>query len=185
MKIVSVLLCGAAIVCASIAAAGSWVALPAGASTELARRLGHARWIPVGAKSAARVVYVFTDPNCPYCNDLWKAMKSVQASDVQIRYVLVAVIDESSRGKDGTILESRNPVATFEKNERDFAAGGVAPEAQLQSTTTVAIAANERLMQALHIVGTPGLVYLDEHKELRVFSGTPDTPQLRLMVGRR
>jgi hypothetical protein len=40
-------------------------------------------------------------------------------------------------------------------------------------------------MQALHIYGTPGLVYLDEHNEVKVFVGMPDPGQLRMIVGKR
>ena len=40
-------------------------------------------------------------------------------------------------------------------------------------------------MQGLHIYGTPGLVYLDEHQRLRVFAGMPDPTQLRSILGKR
>lgn len=28
-------------------------------------------WIADGSGKAPRIVYVLTDPNCPYCNKLW------------------------------------------------------------------------------------------------------------------
>ena len=65
----------------------------------LMQRLDRATWIAAGAKSTERVVYVFTDADCPYCNDLWKAMQTARAPDVQIRYLLVAV---SAGGPSGT-----------------------------------------------------------------------------------
>jgi thiol:disulfide interchange protein DsbG len=131
------------------------------------------------------VVYIFTDPNCPYCNDLWKAMQTATAPDVQIRYLLVAVIDAESRGKDAAILESPNPAATLDRNERAFDKGGIVAKSAIRSTTNAIIATNEALMQQLHIYGTPGLVYLDEHKRLRVFAGMPDPTQLRSILGRK
>src|SRR5579872_1250710 len=170
---------------ATVCMAGNWVSVPAGTSAELARRLEHARWIPAGAKQSARVVYVFTDPNCPYCNDLWKSMKSARDPAVQIRYLLVAVIDDSSRGKDGSILESQDPAAALDKHERDFANGGITPKPALQPATGQAIRSNEELMGALQIVGTPGLVYFDEHKQMKAFSGMPDAQQLHEIVGGR
>jgi thiol:disulfide interchange protein DsbG len=171
--------------CVSVGIAGNSATVPAGSSAGLMQRLDRAHWIAAGAKSPARVVYVFSDPNCPYCNDLWKALRSARAPDVQIRYLLVAVIDAESRGKDGAILESKDPAASLERHERDYARGGIAPKAMLQPQTQETISVNEQLMTALNIYGTPGLVYLDERNEVAVFSGMPDPAQLRMIVGKR
>src|SRR5262245_6916863 len=100
--------------------AGNWLASPAGSATGLLQRLDRAHWISDGAKSPGRVVYVFTDPDCPFCNELWKAMRVVRAPDVQIRYLLVAVISPESRGKDAAILESSDPAAALNAAERNF-----------------------------------------------------------------
>jgi thiol:disulfide interchange protein DsbG len=167
------------------AAAGTWVAAPAKESSGVVQQLNLAKWIAVGAKSPDRVVYIFTDPNCPYCNDLWKALQTATAPDVQIRYLLVAVIDAESRGKDAAILESANPAATFGQHERAFDKGGIAPKSAWLPATNATIAANEALMQELHIYGTPGLVYRDERQGLRVFAGMPDPAQLRSILGKR
>ena len=169
----------------TVSVAGNWLPTPQGSPIGLMQRLDRAHWIGSGAKSAARVVYVFLDPNCPYCNDLWKAMKTARAPEVQIRYLLVAVIDAESRGKDATILEAADPAAALEKSERNFDRGGVAPQATVQPATAETISVNEALMQALHLYGTPGLVYLDQHDEVKVFGGMPDPQQLRAIVGKR
>src|ERR1700755_2641361 len=102
---------------ASLSVAGAWVPAPQGSAVGLMQRLDRAKWIGTGAKSTERVVYVFTDPDCPFCNDLWKAMQKARAPDVQIRYLLVAVIDADSKGKDAAILEAKDPVAALEKSE--------------------------------------------------------------------
>lgn len=169
----------------NIGAAGNWAPTPGGSPVGLMQRLDRAKWIATGSKSAARVVYVFTDPDCPFCNDLWKALKTARASDVQIRYLLVAVIDADSRGKDAAILESPDPAATLEKHERDYGHGGIPPKAVVQPQTAETISVNEALMGALQIYGTPGLVYLDEHGQVKVFAGMPDPAQLQTIVGKR
>jgi thiol:disulfide interchange protein DsbG len=183
-KLVAISLCLVAL-CANICAAGNWMAAPAGSPVGLMQRLDRADWIASGAKSSARVVYVFTDPNCPFCNDLWRAMQSARAPEVQIRYLLVAVISADSRGKDAAILESADRAAALERSERSFASGGIAPKQTWRPATTETISVNEALMQALHIYGTPGLVYLDERAEVKVFAGMPDPEQLRAIVGKR
>ncbi len=174
-----------ATLCGNPGMAGNWVSPPAGSPVGLMERLDRAHWIAAGAKSSSRVVYVFTDPNCPFCNDLWTAMKTVRAPDVQIRYLLVAVISPDSRGKAGAILESPNPAAALEEHERHFSGGGIAAKSTIQPTSGEVVSVNEALMQSLRIFGTPGLVYLDANKEVKVFAGMPDASQLRMIVGRR
>lgn len=169
----------------NISEAGNWAPTPAGSPVGLMQRLDRAKWIASGSKSAERVVYVFTDPECPFCNDLWKALRTARAPDVQIRYLLVAVIDADSRGKDAAILESKDPAATLEKQEHAYDHGGIPPKPAVQPQTSEAISANEALMAALQIYGTPGLVFLDEHNQLKVFAGMPDAAQLRSIVGKR
>ena len=169
----------------NIGIAGNWTAPPAGSPVGLMQRLDRATWIAAGSKSADRVVYVFTDPDCPFCNDLWKAMQKARAPDVQIRYLLVAVIDADSKGKDAAILEAKDPVAALEKSERNFDHGGIAPKSPALPGTSETISFNGDLMGALHIFGTPGLVYQDEHGQVKVFAGMPDDGQLRTIVGKR
>jgi thiol:disulfide interchange protein DsbG len=185
MRNLLVLLLCLTTLCANIAAAGTWVTSSTASSPGLMQRLDRAHWIGSGAKSQARVVYVFTDPNCPYCNDLWKAMQAMRAPEVQVRYLLVAVIDADSRGKDAAILESSDPAAAFDESERKFASGGIAPKSMSQAATSATISTNEALMSDLKIYGTPGLVYLDEHRELKVFAGMPNPEQLRMILGNR
>jgi len=169
---------------APVCIAGNWLAAPGDSATELLQRLNHAHWISEGAKSPGRVVYVFTDPNCPFCNDLWKAMRRAGAPNVQIRYLLVAVISADSRGKDAAILESPDPASALDRNERNFEQGGVAPKANWAPATAEVISTNEALMAALHIYGTPGLVSVNEQNEVKVFAGMPDPEQLRTILGK-
>jgi thiol:disulfide interchange protein DsbG len=173
------------LLCTDLCNAGAWVKPSAESLQRLTQNLEQAKWIAAGSKSPTRVVYVFTDPNCPYCHDLWQAMQTARAPDVQIRYLLVAVINEESRGKDAAILESKDPLASFEKNERTFAADGIAAKPTWLPATNEAIARDEALMAELHILGTPGLVYWDEQHKPRIFAGMPSPEQLRVMVGKR
>ncbi|MGH8210092.1 MAG: thiol:disulfide interchange protein DsbG [Steroidobacteraceae bacterium] len=156
-----------------------------GLSIGVMQRLDRARWISAGAKSRARVVYVFSDPECPYCNELWKKLQSVRAPEVQIRYLMVAVIDADSVGKAAAILESKDPAMALARHERHYADGGIAPLAIIQPATRATLAVNGDLMGALGIHGTPGLVYLNDRNEVAVFPGMPNPAQLKQIVGPR
>ena len=185
MRLSRALVLGLLALLANISIAGTWIAPPAGSPVGLMQRLDRAKWIATGAKSSERVVYVFTDADCPYCNDLWKAMQTARAADVQIRYLMVAVIDADSKGKAPEILESKDPAPTLDQAERNYDHGGIAPKATIQNATSETISFNGDLMGALHIFGTPGLIYLDEHNQVKVFAGMPDSTQLRAIVGPR
>jgi len=168
---------------AAIGMAGNWIPPPLDANANLMQRLAGAHWIGGGAKSSDRMVYVFTDPNCPYCNDLWTALQREPSRDVQIRYLLVAVIDADSHAKDAAILESADPMQALGDHERRFAQGGISPKPKSRSETNEILSANEGLMSKLHIYATPGLVYLDARKEMKVFVGMPSQKQLHMILG--
>jgi len=170
--------------CSGVCAAGSWIAPPDGSPAEMMQHLDRAHWIASGRSSSTRVVYIFTDPNCPFCHDLWKALRTNRAPEVQIRYLLVAVINADSRGKSAAILESDDPAHALEMHERKFDSGGIASKRGSSSATNETLGMNQALMQSLHIYGTPGLVYLDEHGAVKVFAGMPDPEQLRRIVGK-
>lgn len=54
------------------------------------KQLGASHWIQDGKKDAPRTVYVFTDPNCPYCNKFWSdARPWVDSGKVVLRHVMV------------------------------------------------------------------------------------------------
>jgi thiol:disulfide interchange protein DsbG len=185
MKVIRGIAAGLLALVANVSLAGAWIAPPAGSPVGLMQRMDRAKWISAGAKSAERVVYVFTDPDCPYCNDLWKAFQKARAPDVQIRYLLVAVIDADSKGKAAAILEAKDPAAALEKSERNYEHGGIAPKTMISAQTNETISFNGDLMGALRIPGTPGLVYMDEHNQVKVFAGMPDEKQLGSIVGKR
>ncbi|UGA40271.1 thiol:disulfide interchange protein DsbG [Chromobacterium haemolyticum] len=67
-------------------------------SAALWRQLETSHWIADGKTGAQRVIYTFTDPNCPYCRQLWRdARPWVQAGKVQIRHILVGLLAETAR----------------------------------------------------------------------------------------
>ena len=67
---------------------------------ELWDDLESARWIADGKPEAPRIAYVFTDPNCPYCNQLWRETRPlVQAGQLQLRHILVGMLRPAVRAR--------------------------------------------------------------------------------------
>jgi thiol:disulfide interchange protein DsbG len=151
-------------------------------------RLGQAHWLKDGRDDAARTVYVFTDPNCPYCTKLWSdARPWVDGGRVQLRHIVVGVLTPSSPGKAAALLGDKAPAAALDAYERAHAFtvatriasghphalddAGLQPLAVIPPALAAELAANESLMTSLGIQGTPGVVWLDDRGVLHAQSG--------------
>lgn len=147
-------------------------------------RLEQSHWVADGNPDADRILYLFTDPNCPYCHELWQQTRSVVASGkVQLRHVLVGILKPSSPGKAAAILGSDNPSEMLTRNEQSFESGGVESVPDISATTQKKLTANRRLMRGLNVYGTPAVFYRDASGEVRSARGVPSENRLRAMLG--
>lgn len=161
-------------------AAGAW------------KQLEAAHWIQDGKADAPRTVYVFTDPNCPYCNKFWSdARPWVDSGKVVLRHVIVGMLTPTSPGKAAALLSDRNPSAALAAYERANASSnkenmqggrprpladdGLKPLASIPSAVQAQLAVNERLMASLGLEATPAMVWRDASGAIQVRTGAPDT----------
>lgn len=85
-------------------------------------KLEAATWVRDGNPNAPRVIYTFTDPNCPYCNRFWLAARPwIESGKVQLRHVMVGVIRQDSPAKAAAILQAKSPEDALMENERKHA----------------------------------------------------------------
>ncbi len=136
-------------------------------------KLERATWIVDGATKPKRVVYVFDDPNCPYCNALWRASRPYLDKGVQVRHVMVAILGPTSPGKAAAILAADNPAEALARHERDYAKGGIPPLAKISERTRAKIEANNALMRELGVAATPAIFYRDSSGRVRSLLGMP------------
>ncbi|MES1936755.1 disulfide isomerase/thiol-disulfide oxidase [Salinisphaera hydrothermalis C27AD] len=149
-------------------------------------QLKAATWIADGADDAPRTIYVFTDPNCPYCHRFFeKARPWVKAGKVQLRTILVGVLKPSSPGKAAAILAAKDPVAAFRRHEAHYRTGGIKPLANIPSKLADELSANDALMTALAIRGTPGIVTRDDQGHIHIHQGMPQGDALTDILGPR
>ncbi len=154
-------------------------------------RLEHSRWLADGKQNAPRTVYVFTDPNCPFCNKLWSdARPWVDSGKVQLRHVMVGILTPTSAGKAAALLNEKDPstaLATYERNHvaqtssglasgrpRPLDDSGLKPLASIPAAIQSQLEGNEKLMMALGLEATPAMVWRDETGTLRIMQGVPD-----------
>lgn len=150
------------------------------------KQLEGSTWIADGAKNAPRIIYTFTDPNCPYCNKLWSdARPWVTAGKVQLRHVMVGILGPTSPGKAAALLSAKDPQAALTQHEQQHRSGGVKPLDQTPPTVRAQLDANQALMQQLGFSATPTTLYKDADGNLKTLQGAPSAEMLSRILGPR
>jgi len=143
--------------------------------------LPKATWIAEG--KGQRIVYIFIDPNCPSCALLYRNLRTlIEPQDLQIRWVLVAVVGPTSLGKAGAILQAKDPLAALRINEEQYRgdaySGGI--EEDFPTTETEQkIRANERLLTRLDIPVVPTMLFEDRNWRTVIIQGALSPLALR------
>lgn len=139
---------------------------------EVWKSLEKSSWIQDGNSKAPQVVYVFADPNCPYCHTFWKkARPAVDAGKLQLRHIMVGVIRPKSKGQAAALLSSKNPEQVF----KDFnQSGGKKPITGLKNippALSAKLDQNAMLMEKYGFFATPGMVWKDSHGNFKSHQG--------------
>lgn len=143
-----------------------------------------AGWVADGDPDAERIIYVFTDANCPFCNELWTSARPwVEAGKVQLRHVMVGMIRADSAAKAAAILEADDPEAALAFNEVNHAKGGIEPLETISEKSKALLDSNVELMRQLGFGGTPGFVARGEDGKLSFQSGVPRGSALEDLFG--
>ena len=160
-------------------------------STGLWKQIESSHWIADGEPKAPRTVYVFTDPNCPYCNKFWTdARPWVESGKVVLRHVMVGILTPTSSAKAGALLAAKNPSAALAAYERSHSAentktlasgrprplddDGLKPLASIPAAIQAQLDANEKLMSALGLQATPAIVWRDQAGRVQMRTGAPE-----------
>lgn len=148
------------------------------------KELSGRRWIAVGAAHPRRIVYVFLDPNCPFCRDFWQTAQGFYGKGLQVRYVLVAILGGTSAGKAAAILTAKDPRQALDENERGFRhhSGAIKPLAKIPDALQKEISDNTNLMQHFGLDGTPGIVWKTETGKIKTSNGLPPMEDLEKIL---
>ncbi len=184
---------GNAVVGTRVDASGE--ALDAAALQELAAKpisdqawaqLEEATWVLDGKADAPRVIYTFTDANCPYCHMFWEAARPwVDSGKVQLRHLLVGIIKEDSPAKAAAILGAADQSAALRENELKFDKGGITPAESVPEDVGQTLQDNQLLMLSLGFRGTPGIVVKDDDGMIEKYNGMPRGDALAEVLGPR
>ena len=141
-------------------------------------------WIADGNKDAPRTVYLFSDPNCPYCNMFWEQARPwVKAGKVQLRHIMVGIIREDSPGKSAALLAAKEPEKALADHEKAGKASPLKPLKEIPPAIQAKLDANQALMDELELSATPAIFYLDDKGELQQQQGAPSPDKLVKILG--
>lgn len=138
------------------------------------KSLSKSAYIQDGNVNAPHIIYVFSDPNCPYCHMFWeKARPYVKSGKVQLRHIQVAVIRPESRGQAATLLAAANPAKVFE--EFNVAKGKQKLKEMKPIPANIAqkIKSNEEMMTKYGIYATPAMIWKNSKGQIETASGVP------------
>ncbi len=138
-----------------------------------------------GAAKAPHL-FVFFDPNCIYCNMLWKQTRTaVQAGQLRISWVPVAILKKTSMGRAVAILAAKDPVVAMRKDEAHFdhqTEQGAMPTDAGDPAVRAKVEANTAFFASNNMQGTPTLVYRDQASQVHVIPGLPSAAGLKQIL---
>ncbi|WP_406664191.1 thiol:disulfide interchange protein DsbG [Gallaecimonas sp. GXIMD1310] len=146
--------------------------------------LQSSNYIKDGADSAKRVIYMFSDANCPYCNHVWRdARPWVEAGKVQIRHVMVGILRQSSLTKAAAIMASKDPSKTLHNYEQNREHAQLPDMAKIPDNIRKELSHNYQLMQQMGINATPAIYFKNDDGQVQRINGAPRGAQLEMVFG--
>ncbi|MDR5904354.1 thiol:disulfide interchange protein DsbG [Franzmannia qiaohouensis] len=147
---------------------------------EVWQDLEASHWIADGDPEATRIVYTFTDPNCPFCRQLWQATRPwVDAGEVQLRHVMVGILRSDSPAQAAVLLGSDDPTAALDEHQRQQT--DLAIEAQPRAIEEQ-VYTNNQLFESLGFMATPTTLFQAGDRIERI-EGMPDAERLEQAMG--
>ena len=149
-------------------------------------KMENTAWIADGKADAPRVVYLFSDPNCPYCNMFWQQARPwVESGKVQLRHIMVGIIREDSPGKSAALLAAKDPAQALQAHEKAGKASTLKALDKVPEAVQKKLEANMALMEELGLAATPAIFYQDEQGQLQSQQGAPRPEMLGKILGKR
>lgn len=148
--------------------------------------LSKSHWVADGSDDAEHIIYMFTDPNCPFCHKFWQQARPwIEDGKVQIRHILVGVLTQSSPGKAAAILQADDPAQALNDHENAGPDDGISPLDSIPADIASGLERNVQLMEQLQVQGTPGIFYFDQNGALQIQRGAPLDKDLEQIFGSR
>lgn len=149
-------------------------------------QLDKASYVVEGAKTPKSTIYVFVDPNCPYCHFLWQALQPYEAAGLQVNWIPVATLGPTSMPKAIEVLAAKDRATAFRQMEQNHGkpwSPSKHTSENAQPVIAAAVRKNGLLMAEFGLAGTPGVVWRDKQGKVQVTSGMPRLSELPAITG--
>lgn len=156
------------------------------AAASMLKEIKQATWVRDG--KSTHVIYVFFDPNCPFCQRVYENLRpAVQRGDVELRWIPIGTLMTTSLGKAAAILEAKDPTEAFYQNETGYSRetgsfGGIAEEPLPQAKTLQSLDRNLKLLQRSGNQGVPALLFRTMDGTANLIVGAPPAAFLEKLV---
>jgi thiol:disulfide interchange protein DsbG len=143
--------------------------------------IGQTTWISEG--KGPHVIYIFFDPNCPFCHRLYVSTRSwVKAGKVELRWIPVGILATTSAGKAAAILGAKDPRKAFYFNEDHYARGGAIEEDIASPAVEKKLKANEALLARTGFGAVPLMLFRTDDNTPILVQGSPPQDKLTLIL---
>lgn len=123
-------------------------------------------------------IYVFFDPQCPHCNNLWFNAQNEVIKDLPIVWIPVAFLNDHSEPQAAIILGSENSVDTMNQNETLIKNGGTGLSQKIINPKFLEqVKQNNIAFDKTGAKGVPLLLKIDANNKINGASGEL-SPQL-------
>jgi len=156
------------------------------AAASMLADINQATWIRDG--KSTHVMYVFFDPNCPYCHKVFEMLRpQVQRGEVELRWVVVGKLMATSTGKAAAMLEAKDPTEALYRNERGFSQetgsfGGIEEEPAPREETLRRLNTNLALLNRSGFDAVPALLFRTKDGKADIIRGAPPAAFLEKLV---
>lgn len=134
------------------------------------------RWVQEG--KSGKVIYAIFDPNCPYCHRLWSTLQnSVQAGKIQVRWLPVALLKDTSKGMGAAIYTAAKPSEALAM----MVNRQLQPLAVVNDRENRDMAHNLLLLRDTGYTGVPALLFKRGNKVVAMM-GAPDDRELAALL---
>jgi thiol:disulfide interchange protein DsbG len=147
-------------------------------------KLASSNWIADGSASAPRIVYMLSDPNCPYCSMFWQQARPwVDSGKVQVRHIMVGILRPDSLYKAAALMAMTDPAKGLLEHERAGKASMLKPLRIIPAAIQAKLDGNQQLMDELGAQATPVILYQGADGRMQQQQGAPRAEQLADILG--
>lgn len=126
-----------------------------------------------------KTLYVFFDPNCPYCHKLFEELHPYATNnEVTINWIPVGILTNTSPGKAAAILQAKHRLKAFYQSERHWhnnhdQGGNITPLQDPNAKTRRELETNDNLLTNNNLNGVPVTLFVATNNSAFYFEGTP------------